>query len=180
MKPLVVVAHPDDCILFALGIIHQMPSWPWEIAYLTYDTNTKRGKEISDFWQKRNIPTHWMGYVDDWRDIEKGSPSFNTDEARDRIKALINNYNLIVTHDANGDYGHLHHQFVHQSVVAHHDTVITFSPFGQGNLYIELPDHLYSLSEIPEHATLGDFISPIGRRNEYLVPDHIKSLFNIT
>lgn len=175
-QALVVVAHPDDCIIFALGIIHRCPDWQWEIAYLTYNPTTTRGQEISAFWRNRNISTHWLDYADDWRDIERGEPSFDTQQAARDIAKLVEDYDIVVTHDANGDYGHPHHRFVNQAACAAHDNIITFSPFGQGNLYIKLPDNLYSLSEIPEHyKSVGDFISPVNRQNEYHVPEHLKS-----
>lgn len=176
MRALAVVAHPDDCILFALGIIQRTPQWSWEIVYLTYDRDSERGQEIASFWERRGIATHWLGYNDDWHDIQRGEPSFDVDQACSDIAQLIRGYGVVVTHDANGDYGHPHHRFVHRCVAENHTTVITFSPFGKGNLYIELPDNLYSLDEIPQHASLGDFISPVNRRNEYQVPEHIKSL----
>jgi len=173
MKTLLMVAHPDDCILFGLGLIHHQPQWHWEIAYLTYTEQSERGQEISNFWHRRNIKTHWLGYVDDYRDIENNKISFDSVAAQDDIATLVQNYQAIVTHDANGDYGHLHHVFVHNCVTQHHTTVITFSPFGKGNLHVKLPDNLYTLDEIPQHASLGDFISPVNRKNEYQMPDNL-------
>jgi LmbE family N-acetylglucosaminyl deacetylase len=173
MKTLLMVAHPDDCILFGLGLIHHRPHWQWEIAYLTYTEHSERGQEISNFWHRRNIKTHWLGYVDDYRDIENNKISFDSVAAQADIATLVQNYQVVVTHDANGDYGHLHHVFVHNCVTHYHTNVVTFSPFGKGNLHIKLPDNLYQLDEIPQHASLGDFISPVNRQNEYQMPDHL-------
>jgi hypothetical protein len=177
MKAVAVVAHPDDCILFAYGIIQLMSKWSWSIAYLTYTRDSDRGQEIGDFWQRRNIETHWLGYVDDYRDIERGAVSFNTELAAADIQNLISAYDVVITHDANGDYGHPHHCFVNACVEGHHPAVITFSPFGQGNLHVALPDGLYTLDEIPQHASLGEFISPVNRHNKYHVPAALKSRY---
>jgi hypothetical protein len=177
MKAVVVVAHPDDCILFALGIIQLMKEWSWSIAYLTYTRDSDRGQEIGNFWQRRNIKTHWLGYTDDYHDIERGAVSFDSVAAAADIQCLIARYDVVVTHDANGDYGHVHHQFVNASIVDHHPCIITFTPFGQGNLHVTLPDGLYTLDEIPQHAALGDFINPDNRRNEYQVPLALKNQY---
>lgn len=175
MKAVAVVAHPDDCILFALGIIQLMKEWTWSIAYLTYTRDSDRGQEIGNFWQRRNIETVWLGYTDDYHDIERNNVSFDTESAAHDIQQLIKNYDIVVTHDCAGDYGHVHHRFVNACVEGHHPAVITFSAFGQGNLHVVLPNGLYTLDEIPQHATLGDFISPDNRRNEYCVPVALKS-----
>jgi hypothetical protein len=179
MKAIAMVAHPDDCILFALGIIVHMPEWSWSIGYLTYTRDSDRGQEIGDFWQRRNIETHWLGYLDDYRDIERGTVSFDAAAAAQDVQKLISDYDVVVTHNAAGDSGHIHHRFVN-TCVQNHPTVITFSPFGQGNLHVALPNGLYTLDEIPQHAELGDFISPVNRQNEYCVPEHLKSLCSKT
>ena len=175
MKAVAVVAHPDDCILFAYGIIQLMTEWSWTIAYLTYTRDSDRGQEIGAFWQRRNFETIWLGYVDDYHDIERDCVSFDAVTAARDIQKLISEYNVVVTHDRAGDYGHVHHRFVNACIEGHHPTVITFSPFGQGNLHVALPDGLYSLDEIPQHARLGEFISPNNRHNEYCVPESLKS-----
>lgn len=177
MKAVVVVAHPDDCILFAYGIVQLMPQWSWSIAYLTYTLDSERGQEIGSFWHRRNIKTHWLGYHDDYRDIERDCVSFDSVAAAQDIQQLIADYDVVVTHDAAGDYGHIHHRFVNNSIVGHHSCVVTFSQFGQGNLHVALPDNLYTLDEIPQHASLGDFISPNNRHNEYQVPAVLKSQY---
>jgi hypothetical protein len=177
MKAVVVVAHPDDCILFALGIVQLMKEWSWTIAYLTYTRDSDRGQEIGNFWQRRNIETIWLGYTDDYRDIDRGQVSFDGAAAAADIQCVIARYDVVITHDANGDYGHVHHRFVNASIVDRHPNIITFSPFGQGNLHVSLPNGLYTLDEIPQHATLGDFINPDNRHNEYQVPLALKNQY---
>jgi LmbE family N-acetylglucosaminyl deacetylase len=115
-----------------------------------------------------------MGYVDDYRDLENNTISFDSTSAENAIASLVQDYPVVVTHDAQGDYGHLHHVFVHNCVTKYHKNVITFSPFGQGNLTVLLPDDLYSTHEIPVHyASIGEFISPLNRKNEYRVPPYL-------
>jgi len=174
MKALLMVAHPDDCIIFGMGLIHYRPSWQWTIAYLTYTKLSTRGQEISNFWARRNINTVWLGFADNYRDIENNAISFDSVAAENQIAATVQDYTVVVTHDAAGDYGHIHHRFVNQCVNRFHKSVITFSPFGQGNLCVDMPDDLYTLDEIPiHHSSIGDFISPVGRKNEYRIPEHL-------
>lgn len=174
MKALLMVAHPDDCIIFGLGIIHHCLHWDWNIGYLTYCSTDPRGREISNFWQKRNIKTHWLGFKDDYRDIEAGAVSFDSAQAEADIADLVSQYQVVATHDPDGDYGHVHHQFVNRCVAKHHAKVIEFSKFGAGNLSVVLPDNLYTVDEIPIHYnSIGNFISPVGRCNEYCIPNNL-------
>jgi LmbE family N-acetylglucosaminyl deacetylase len=36
MKALCLVAHPDDCVIFAYSYIYNHPEHNWTIGYLTY------------------------------------------------------------------------------------------------------------------------------------------------
>lgn len=149
MKALCLVAHPDDCIIFAYSYIYNHPELDWTIGYLTYTETDFRGAEFKRFWQQRGIPTVFLGYVDDYRDLDSGVISFDTESARNDIVELCEKYDVILTHDANGDYGHLHHRFVHDSVPA---TVpkITFARPGTGTTY-SVPTNAYDLVELPLH-----------------------------
>jgi LmbE family N-acetylglucosaminyl deacetylase len=111
----VVVAHPDDCIIFARPIMDAYPEFQWQIVYLTYDENTLRGREISQYWLKRNISTVFLGYEDDWNYVKHGSLGFDKKQAVADIKGAIN-ADIIITHNVDGDYGHPHHRFVHEAV----------------------------------------------------------------
>lgn len=178
MTGLIMVAHPDDCIIFGLGMIHHRPTVQWNICYLTYTQDSDRGQEISAFWQRRNIPTIFLGHNDDWHDIENKTLSFDTDLAACQISKIVADYDFVITHDDKGDYGHPHHVFVNQCVRSARPDAIMFSPFGKGNLHMDLPDNLFSVSEIPLHyASVKNMLSPVGRMNEYLVPaSHLEHL----
>ena len=49
MKALCLVAHPDDCVIFALSYIHNHPNLDWTICYLTYCEWEPRAKELKEF-----------------------------------------------------------------------------------------------------------------------------------
>jgi LmbE family N-acetylglucosaminyl deacetylase len=169
MRALCMVAHPDDCVIFAYSLIHHYPNLDWTICYLTYTEKDPRGEEIAKFWDKRNIRTEFLGNIDDWHDIEKVSCSFDTVQACVDIRERCGNHEIIVTHDANGDYGHVHHKFVHDSVPADHPHVIYFAPPRAGTHVYSLPVDAYSLDELPLHRDVVEPFHARGHTNTYII-----------
>lgn len=152
IKALCLVAHPDDCVIFGLSYIHNHPEMHWTIGYLTYTKSDPRGAELAAFWRKRNIDCVFLGFVDDYRDLETKTLSFDAESAAWDLQELADHYDLVLTHDEHGDYGHLHHVFVH-NCVKHHPRLITFARPGQGTSYT-VPSGTYSLDELPQHGEI--------------------------
>jgi hypothetical protein len=165
MKALCLVAHPDDCVIFGLSYIHNHPEHDWTIGYLTYTATDPRGAEMAAFWQRRGIECIFLGYVDDYRDIENQKLSFDTDLACEDLQALADKHDLVLTHDQNGDYGHIHHVLVHKSV-QWHPRLITFAPTGEGTTYKVSPG-AYSLDELPLHGDIIAGFHSIQHQNSY-------------
>lgn len=117
MKAVAVVAHPDDCVIFAWPFIEAHPEFEWHIVYLTYTHYQPRGKEVDEYWKKRNITAIFLGYDDVWESVKKGQTGFNTEQATQELGNISSAYDFILTHNADGDYGHVHHKLVHQAVV---------------------------------------------------------------
>ena len=93
------------------------PNHGWTICYLTHWRFHKRGREISRYWRRRNIPVRFLGFKDHGRDL--GTNSLITWPEADAIRALqraTHEYDLILTHGAEGEYGHPHHRVVHDAV----------------------------------------------------------------
>jgi LmbE family N-acetylglucosaminyl deacetylase len=170
MKATCVVAHPDDCVIFALSMIHSVNSVDWNIVYVTYTSQDARAQEITRFWQPRGVATEFLGYVDDWHDIELGQCSFDTDQAEADIDRAIHTADFVLTHDAQGDYGHVHHRWVHDAVTRHHDTVITFAAPGQGTHRFEIEPDCVDLAQLPMHASTIQGFHPGQWRNDYCIP----------
>ena len=166
MKAMAVVAHPDDCVIFAYSYIHNHPEYAWTICYLTYQEWEIRAQEFRQFWNKRNITTIFLGYQDDYRDLETGIISFNTQQAQQEIGNIIKPYDLILTHDAQGDYGHLHHVFVHEAT-ADHPHRVTFAGPGRGTVKYSVPHGTYSLDELPMHREIIAEFHQTTHVNEY-------------
>ena len=165
MKALCLVAHPDDCVIFAYSYIHNHPEMSWRICYLTYCEWEPRARELKEFWKKRNINCIFLGYTDDYRDIENKKISFNEQQARREIGNIVKDYDLILTHDEHGDYGHIHHVFVHDCA-KDHPCVVTFAKAGEGTTYT-IPPGTYSLDELPQHSDVIKGFHPEEHRNSY-------------
>jgi len=166
MNAIAMVAHPDDCVIFAYSYIHHHPEYTWTICYLTYTKSDPRGQEFAEFWNRRNIATKFLGYVDDWRDIKNKKISFNEVRARTDIQNQISYYDLVLTHDEQGDYGHLHHVFVNQATAGHSNR-ITFAGPGRGTVKYTVDPGTYSLDELPMHQDIIAEFHKITHTNEY-------------
>lgn len=117
MKAIAVVAHPDDCVIFARPYIDSHPEYEWHIVYLTYNSTDPRAREVSAYWNARGVTTEFLGFRDDYEDQQ--TQRFNFWTCTDAIGSLINACNtadLILTHYEDGDYGHIHHKLVHQAI----------------------------------------------------------------
>lgn len=174
MKALTMVAHPDDCVIFAWSFMHHYNHLEWTICYLTYHEHDLRAQEIARFWQPLGIPLIFLGHTDDYRDLETGRYTFAADLAEKDIKRELPNHELVLTHDRNGDYGHLHHKFVHDVVSRFHSHVITFASPQSGNAeyVVENPD--YSALDI--HRDIVQSFHTQAHKNRYDVPPHVQQL----
>jgi hypothetical protein len=117
MRAVALVAHPDDCVIFAWPFIEAHPEFTWTIVYLTYQEHEPRAREVKAYWEKRNIFAAFMGNRDDYLDQQTGKfnfwdAGFVGEHTRIVVEAL--KPDLILTHNVDGDYGHIHHMFVHQ------------------------------------------------------------------
>jgi LmbE family N-acetylglucosaminyl deacetylase len=166
LKAIAVVAHPDDCVIFAYSYIYNHAQYDWTICYLTYAEWEPRAQEFRQFWNKRNVTTIFLGYRDDYRDIENKCISFDTQQASREIGNIIKPYDLVLTHDEQGDYGHLHHVFVNQATAGHPGR-ITFAGPGKGTVKYSVPADAYSLDELPMHREIIADFHRVTHTNEY-------------
>ena len=101
-----LVAHPDDCVIFAYSFMHHHSDLDWTVCYLTYTEQDARGREFADFWSRRNIKTKFLGFTDSWDHVKNGTLGFDSEQATKAIKQIIKDQDLILTHNHLGDYGH--------------------------------------------------------------------------
>ena len=175
-KALAVVAHPDDCIIFALPLIENLPQYHWHIVYLTYSAADPRAKEVSAFWNNRNVTTEFLGLVDDYKDQETQHLNFwHRIDAETAIRSSVFKYNpvLLVTHNVDGDYGHIHHRIVHDAICAIDIPQVYFaSTFNVTDTYYAQE---YDLDTLPLHQEViaGFQDRLVGR---YIVTDQARTL----
>lgn len=168
MKALCLVAHPDDCVIFGYSYIWHHSEHEWTVAYLTYTEHHARGAEFQQFWNRRNIATVFLGFEDHWHDNEQKQYTRWTEEsAQQACWRLAKDYDLVLTHDQRGDYGHIHHSLVYDAVKWHPQLVV-FAPPGQGQEY-HLPANAYSLDELPLHRDIIAGFHAQGHKNCYEV-----------
>lgn len=148
MNAVALVAHPDDCVIFASGYMDAHPEYDWTIVYLTCWRWHKRGREIARYWRRRGVRTEFLGFKDHGRDL--GTNSLITWDKFDAIRALRRatiGYDLILTHNAEGEYGHPHHRVVHESTNAFGYKKVYFS---MDKTDLMLPLNI-GMSELPRH-----------------------------
>ena len=149
MKALVAVAHPDDCVIFASAYMDAHPDYEWSIVYLTHHWWNKRAREMSRYWRRRGVRTTFLGFKDHGRDL--GSLALKTwceDSAIKAIRKVAVYYELILTHNADGEYGHPHHKVVHKAVKDFSVPKVYFSLDERDTAY---PIKI-ALAELPRHA----------------------------
>jgi LmbE family N-acetylglucosaminyl deacetylase len=166
MNALCLVAHPDDCVIFGYSYIHAHPEYQWTIGYLTYTAQDPRGQELSAFWKRRGIECVFLGFEDHWHDNEQKVFTRWAEESADRACwHLARDYDLVLTHDELGDYGHIHHVLVHRAV-QWHPQLVTFARPGQGVEYT-IPLGTYTLDELPMHKEIIASFHSKEHRNSY-------------
>jgi hypothetical protein len=176
MKAMALVAHPDDCVIFAYSFMHHYKQFDWTVCYLTYTEQDARGQEFAKFWAHRNIATKFLGFTDDWNFVKEGKLGFDPVQATDSIKSVITDQDLILTHDHLGDYGHLHHKFICDVVCEYHSYVVTFAGINHGNVKYTIEPGVYSLEEFPLHCDIVASFHQGQHTNEYAVSDRVRTI----
>lgn len=179
MKALCLVAHPDDCVIFGYSFMHHYSQLDWTVCYLTSTNDVfgiNRSRELQKFWIRRNINTLFLGFEDCWRDQESGElMTWTRSEASVACWAMAQEFDLILTHDENGDYGHIHHRLVYDSV-KQHANIVTFAQPGSGTDVYTIPNGAYSIDELPMHQQVIESFHQPKHANSYSVPMHVKTL----
>jgi LmbE family N-acetylglucosaminyl deacetylase len=166
MKAMAMVAHPDDCVIFAYSYMHNHPEYTWTVCYLTYTESDPRGQEFADFWRRRHIAVNFLGHADIWNVEENCPGNIEIDLATQDIQQAIADQDLVLTHNSQGEYGHPHHVIVHHAT-ANHPRRILFAKFGEGTVKYSLDNNVYNLDEFPLHQDIVRQFHVNGHVNEY-------------
>lgn len=178
MNAICMVAHPDDCVIFGYPLITHSDC-TWHICYLTYTADSDRGTELSKFWHKRGVSTEFLGCPDLWEDTVKQQLHFDTEFYKNSIQRVVSQYDLVLTHYQDGDYGHIHHKFVHECVRELSVPQVYFASDFNENLNVVVPIQSYGLNELPMHC---EVIQEFETRNvgRYIVTLEARSLLHIS
>ena len=111
----IIVAHPDDEILWAGGIILNNPQWNYFITCLCRKNDENRSSKFFTVLKILNAQGT-MGNLDD----EPEQKPLNAVEVEQKILDLLpkKNFDLIITHSPFGEYTkHLRHEEVGKAVI---------------------------------------------------------------
>ena len=111
----IIVAHPDDEILWAGGIILNNPQWNYFITSLCRKNDENRSSKFFTVLKILNAQGT-MGNLDD----EPEQKPLNAVEVEQKILDLLpkKNFDLIITHSPFGEYTkHLRHEEVGKAVI---------------------------------------------------------------
>lgn len=152
LKAVCAVAHPDDCVIFARPFIDVYNQFDWEIVYLTYKETDERAAEMSRYWNARNIKTTFLGYIDDYHDNETGQFLFwKSYDAHKSIVRAIDSADMVLTHNLDGDYGHIHHKLVARAVTSIGKPVVYFAGVHQASTHGKCSTGSLNLEQFPLH-----------------------------
>lgn len=172
-----VVAHPDDCVIFAQPFIDTYPEFAWTIVYLTYSDTDERAQEISAYWNSRGIDTVFLGFVDNDIDRQTGQLNFWYGlDAIAEIRTAIKDFDLVLTHNADGEYDHIHHKLVNDAVGTTNIPTITFAFSHESAYNVEhTVSSVLDLDKLPLHR---DVIAGFVNRDtgRYFVSDPAQEL----
>ena len=113
-KNLMVVAHPDDELLW--GGAH-IKDGNYYVVCVTCGVDEKREIEFINVMNKTHNKFISLGYVDKTNNKRDDWSKYYNDIEND-IKKIIDKYDwdMVVTHNPDGEYGHIHHMLVSKMV----------------------------------------------------------------
>jgi LmbE family N-acetylglucosaminyl deacetylase len=136
---LMIVAHPDDDILW--GGAHLIED-NYLVVCITCGTNKTRVNEFKQVMSKTNDKYIMLGYPDKTNGERDNWNSSKENMMKD-LEEIINlkDWDLIVVHNPDGEYGHQHHKMASQFVTSLVDDKSKLYYFG----------HYYSKDNIAAH-----------------------------
>jgi LmbE family N-acetylglucosaminyl deacetylase len=131
MKALAVVAHPDDETIFFGGYLLKHPHYEWTIVSVTYTADSARGTEFLEACSRYRAKGILLGHKDGLNHEIEGLEA-------DLENLKVQNFDLIFSHNEQGEYGHFQHQLVHRAVKSVFPFAYAFGYNSQADLQIQL------------------------------------------
>ena len=124
---LVLIAHPDDELLFtggAIPVYNTEQGRQVEVAYLTYSNTTRRSEALNGLWAMgvRHYPV-FGGFADNYANTGKVKDAYKNAGGKDKVLDWVTELyrrfrpEVVVTHAENGEYGHPQHKMVADAAV---------------------------------------------------------------
>ena len=140
---LMIVAHPDD--EFIWGGAHLLTD-RWLVVVLTNAGNETRKPEFEAMMKATGDTGLILGYPDKVGGC-RSNWDFWSDAIRTDIETILSykDWNQVVTHNIDGEYGHQHHKYTHKLVVEAYREKNSSLPllfFGKYYRNVDLPDNL--------------------------------------
>lgn len=130
MKIDVVIAHPDDEILFAGGFLQKFDDV--RVICLTYGPDSPRGKEFKSVCDYFGWDGHMMGEEDAY------DGRLRVTWLQTAIRRLLREGATVLTHNPLGEYGHWHHQDAYRVVAGIVPQFLVFGYNFESTLQIRL------------------------------------------
>ena len=129
-KIAMVVAHPDDETLWGGGLLSRL----FPIDVICCSIPRRDPERILNYFEAIRSFGHFPIVL-----------PFQESEPNQNLKHLeqldLSNYDLIISHGKDGEYGHLHHKQIHQWLLKNFKGEMICFGFGDGNIKLELNEH---------------------------------------
>ncbi len=165
VNKLMIVAHPDDEMIW--GGAHLLRG-DYLVVCVTAGRNPTRAKEFEKAMQATGDKYIMLGYPDktfgrrdDWKNCRE--------DIRNDIKQIIamKNWELIVTHNPEGEYGHQHHKMTNQIVTDVY------------NQYFSNENNLYYFGKYYSKKNIDKVKGDLVQQNKELVRQKITIIKNV-